>query len=229
MKILAVGDIHTKTWIIDLVESVIENYDAVVFVGDYADDFGASAEKSIATWEKLWRLNYKHPDKVKLVLGNHDYIYVTKTPHLQSGYNYVTQHLIDLPENRRLRDWLSSLPLVIELEGVTYAHAGIDERWSGQEDVSSIWDDNSPIWVRPDWSQYKKIKQVVGHTPQRTVNEVEPGIWLIDTFSTHSDGSPYGDGTMLVITDGKKFEKTKINANHNNTSSVEGGVPRPHS
>ena len=107
MKILAVGDIHTKLWIIDEVEKLIDDYDAVIFVGDYADDFGKEATDSLAAWKKLWDLQYRHgPDKVKLVLGNHDYIYVNKTPTLQTGYDPVTHLAINSPANKYLKDWL---------------------------------------------------------------------------------------------------------------------------
>lgn len=224
MKILAVGDIHTKIWIIDLVESVIDNYDAVVFVGDYADDFGAGPMDSINTWYRLMDLFKAYPDKVKAVKGNHDYIYTVKTPTIQSGYDYKTQLLINSPEHKKLKNWLVSLPLMIEVDGVLYAHAGIDERWDGSQDVSSMWQNISPIWTRPDWAQYKKIPQVVGHTPSQTCWEVEDNIWCIDTFSTYPNGKPYGDGTMLVVTDGTKFEKIKINDN-SDTPGIESELP----
>ena len=41
-KILAIGDIHTKIWIIEKVAKVINDYDKVILCGDYADDFSAS-------------------------------------------------------------------------------------------------------------------------------------------------------------------------------------------
>jgi hypothetical protein len=226
MKILAVGDVHTKKWIFDLVESVIDDYDAVVFCGDYADNWGASASDSLATWYRLYDLCNRYPDKILPVRGNHDYIYTVQTPTLQSGYNYETQLLINAPEHQELKKWLLFLPLIRMVDGVTYAHAGIDERWTGDQDVMTIWNDISPIWVRPGWAQYKKIPQVVGHTPQQTVTEVQPGIWLIDTFSTYPDGSPIGDGTMLEVIDGKEFQKIKINANNNDSPDIEDPLSR---
>lgn len=221
MKILACGDVHTKTWIFDLVESVIDNYDAVVFCGDYADNWGASASDTLATWERLRQLARDYPAKFNAVRGNHDYIYTEGTPSLQSGYNYETQLLINSRANMELKGWLQTLPVTLELDGVTYAHAGIDERWDGSEDVLTMWQQTSPIWVRPNWAQYKQIPQVVGHTPQRTCTEIQPNVWLIDTFSQYPDGSPIGDGTMLEVTNGQTFQKIKINANNNNPSGVE--------
>lgn len=203
MKILAVGDIHTKAWVIDQVEALLPQYDMVVFCGDYADDWGASGSETTETWLRLWYLQYKHGDKIRLVLGNHDYAYLH--PVGCSGHNDIAQLLINNPENSDLKNWLYSLPITLEIDGVTYSHAGIDERWDGSTDSASMWQDTSPLWVRPSWAQYKAIPQVVGHTPQETVTEVHPGIWSMDTFSTYPDGRPIGDGSMLEVVDGKHF------------------------
>jgi predicted MPP superfamily phosphohydrolase len=201
MRVLAIGDIHTKTWIIDLVEKVVNEYDAIVFCGDYADNWGARPINTVNTWKRLKALCDAHPGKVLPVLGNHDYAYLHDVS--CSGHNYTAEMLLHIPENRQLKDWLSALPISVELDGVTYAHAGVDERWDGK----NMWSDISPLWVRPDWAQYKKVPQVVGHTPVETVTEVQPGIWLIDTFSQYHDGRPIGDGTVLAVTDGTHFDK----------------------
>lgn len=208
-KLLAVGDIHTKTWIIDQVEKIMHKYDRVIFVGDYADDFGTDGLESIDTWHRLYMLQQNNPDKVKLVLGNHDFIYAFKTPSLQSGYNPVTQLAINSPAYSYLKDWLLGLPIVLEEDGVTFSHAGVAEGWDGTNDMSDLWQDNSPLWVRPSWGNYAPIKQVFGHTPSPTCYEVKKDIWCIDTFSNYSDGSPIGDQSMLEINNGKQFKKIK--------------------
>lgn len=124
-KTLAIGDIHTKIWIIEKVTKVINDYDKVIFCGDYADDFSASPQDTIHTWSALKDLQTKNQGKVELVTGNHDYIYVKYTPSLQSGYNPMTHVLIDAPENKNLKEWLAGLPVIIEIDGVSYSHAGI--------------------------------------------------------------------------------------------------------
>jgi 3',5'-cyclic AMP phosphodiesterase CpdA len=210
---LATGDIHTKMWIIDEVRKIADDYDAIVFVGDYADDWDASPIKSIQTWKELRSFSHSDP-KVKLVTGNHDYIYVNKTPTKQSGYNYVTQTLIDSPENRGLREWLHNLPITVEIDGVTYSHAGLSSTYKKGD---NLWDDNSPLWVRPVTGDrhyprtfYREIPQVFGHSPMSTCTEIRKNVWCIDTFSTYSDNSPIGDQTALEIVDGKLFSKIKL-------------------
>lgn len=207
-KVLAIGDIHTKTWIINKVSKIIYIYDKVIFCGDYADDFSASSQDTINTWSMLKDLQSKHQNKVNLVLGNHDYIYVYDTPSLQTGYNPITHTLIDAPENKNLKKWLVNLSIIIEIDGVTYSHAGIANEWSGAQSVNGLWNDVSPIWARPDSSiTYKNIPQVFGHTPSKTCYEIKHGVWCIDTFSTMPDGSSFGDGSVLQVIDGKKFSK----------------------
>jgi hypothetical protein len=226
VKILAVGDIHTKTWIIDEVEKLVDKYDTIIFCGDYADDWGKDALESIETWERLWKFQYANPDKVKLVLGNHDFIYVRKTPTLQSGYNAVTQLAINSPANSYLRDWLLGLPITLEVDGITFSHAGVAKGWDGTQEMSDLWQDQSPIWVRPGWGEYLQIPQVFGHTPSETCWEVHENIWCIDTFSTYADGRPIGDHTVLEIKDAKKFKKVKLNENINSSASKSGSISR---
>ena len=207
-KVLAIGDIHTKIWIVEKVSKVINNYDRIIFCGDYADDFSASPQDTLKTWKSLRDLQIKYKNKVSLVLGNHDYIYVYDTPSIQTGYNQITHTLINAPENKNLKDWLASLPIIIEIDGVAYSHAGIANEWSGADDVNGLWNDTSPIWVRPgSITTYKSMPQVFGHTPTDSCHEIRDEVWCIDTFSTMPDGSPIGDGSVLQIIDGKKFSK----------------------
>ncbi len=207
-KVLAIGDIHTKSWIMEWVVNAMSSYDKVVFCGDYADDFNAGPKDTLSTWKLLKSLQSKFPNKINLVLGNHDYIYVYDTPSLQTGYNHITYTLINSPENKDLKEWLLKMPVTLEIDGVTYSHAGITNEWSGIQDANNLWGDNSPIWARPYGSvTYKDKPQVFGHTPMETCLEVQPYVWCIDTFSTMPDGSLCGDGSALEVIDGKKFAK----------------------
>lgn len=224
MKVLAVGDIHTKIWILDAVFDIIDEYDLLVFVGDYADDWKATPQDTINTWKTLKFMQEAYPEKVILVTGNHDYIYVKNTPSTASGYNQITQHLINMPENREVRDWLEKLPIVKFVDGVAYSHAGLVDTYHHEDElrVSKMWQNDSPLWVRPqDYIEYKQIPQVFGHTPSPTCWEVDKNIWCIDTFSTYQDGTPIGDETVLEIENGNKFTKRKIKNGNNTSNSIK--------
>lgn len=209
MKVLAIGDIHTKIWIINKVRQIAHDFDAIVFVGDYADDWGKAPIDTINTWKEL-RSFADSRKNVHLVQGNHDFIYTHNVGTSQGGYSTGTQFMLDMePELKR---WLRDLPIILELDRVTYSHAGITKDWSGGMHPDTLWNDVSPLWVRPDDGfEYKDMPQVFGHTPSETCWEVDRGIWCIDTFSTYPDGRPFGDGSVLEVVDGKQFIKRSLN------------------
>lgn len=212
MKILCVGDVHTKLWVVEAVEKIAPEYDAVIFVGDYADDWGQGPQATI----DIWRAVMNFTGQVYWLIGNHDFAYVNWTSTTYGGYSQLTQMLLNAPENRDIKDWLTGLPIVLTIDGVTYSHAGMTNSWTGDVgDPSSLWDlDDSPIWARPaetlSESGYRDIPQVFGHTPVSTCHEVAPNIWAVDTFSTYPDGQPIGDGTVLEVIDGKQFNVLEL-------------------
>lgn len=213
MRVLAVGDLHAKQWILYEVAEVINNYDAVVFVGDYADNWNTSATHSIATWRLLKNLSMD--PKVHVLIGNHDYSYIhPEIAGRSSGWSHVTFTLLNTPEKKSLKEWLLSLPYKLELDGVTYSHAGITNEWNGDESVYGLWNDSSPIWARPMQMggsiTYKNIPQVIGHNPSEKIWQPEPNVWCIDTFSERQDNTPIGDQTVLEIVDGKEFLPVKL-------------------
>ena len=224
MKILAVGDVHTKTWIIEEVEKLVDDYDAIVFCGDYADNWNTSPSQTLATWRLMKIFAESYFGKVHAVVGNHDYAYLhPEISGRSSGWNPTTQMLINSPENRKLKNWLLSLPPIIELDGVTFSHAGVTEEWDGDTSVMGLWNDVSPIWARPYHYGgnivYKNIVQVFGHNPHETCSQLEENVWCIDTFSEHRDNTPIGDQTVLEIINTKQFNIKKLK-NENNSSSA---------
>jgi hypothetical protein len=230
MKILAVGDVHTKQWMIYEIAEIVDLYDKVVFVGDYADNFNTSPTHSLATWRLLRQLMQSAPDKVHAVIGNHDYAYVhPEIAGRSSGWNPVTFTLLNTPENKKLKQWLLSLPITLEFDGVTFSHAGITEQWDGKEDVYSLWNDASPIWARPREFggnvDYKNIPQVIGHNPSKEIWQPTGSVWCIDTFSEDQQNNVIGDQTMLEIIDGKTFTpiniKEILNENNDDSTSFE--------
>lgn len=233
MKTLAIGDIHAKSWIFYEVAEVLDFYDKIVFVGDYVDNWGSGAIKSIASWKTLYMFMQSNPGKVHAVIGNHDYAYIhPEIAGRSSGWDPMTFSLLNTPENKFLKDWLLTLPVTLELDGVTFSHAGVTDQWNGREDIPSLWNDASPIWARPRQFggnvTYKQIPQVIGHNPSQEIWNPEPHVWCIDTFSEHQDNSPIGDRSLLEIIDGKEFNvftlETKNNENNNDPSGFEDQV-----
>jgi len=214
MKILAIGDIHTKMWVLDKVEELASRYDKVIFIGDYSDDWDSSPIESVNAWKRIKNMHNSDKEKFIFLTGNHDYSYVNSLDVLSSGYNGMTQALLNTPENKILKEWVRNLPISVVEDGITYSHAGYTEEWVSSNS-DDLWTDGSPLWARPNSSNYSSRRQylpnqVFGHTPNETCWEVEPNVWCIDSFSTERDGTPIGDCTVLEIIDGKEFNKVNL-------------------
>lgn len=206
MNILAVGDIHTKIEIVETVRKYVNQYDKIVFIGDYADDWGKGPLATLATWEAIYELQRDYPNKIVTIIGNHDYAYILPFNPGSGGYNRQTQLLLNMPEHKNIKDWLTNMPISVELDGVTYSHAGIAAQWEDADNPYDLWSDVSPLWLRPNYAPYKDGPQVFGHTPMTTCLELYPNIWCIDTMSTYPAGDNIGDSTMLEIKNGKDFQ-----------------------
>ena len=126
MKVLCIGDIHGLTsW-----RRVIEQneFDKVVFIGDYFDNFeNTTGQEQLDNFREILNFKKYNPDKVRLLLGNHDYQYLPGVKDRYSGfqpvysleYGHIIQKAID--ENLLKCCWYK--------DGVMYSHAGISKTW----------------------------------------------------------------------------------------------------
>jgi len=148
MKIVTISDLHGK----DVWQEINpENYDKMIFLGDYVDapyrkitdvsnmdsiharvlvdeEIGRTNGEILYNLTKIIELKDKYPDKVELLLGNHDvpYIYHIKNKSLQrelmcSGYRYTMENELSLLFNKNLRKFR----VACKIKDVVWSHAGI--------------------------------------------------------------------------------------------------------
>jgi len=205
VKVLAVGDTHQKQWILDQVEKVAENYDKVVLLGDYLDNWGSSGFDRLDMILRVQRLVQTHPNIIALC-GNHDLCYFNKKySGMYSGWDPQAQMMFDAEP--QLTDFMRKLPETYEIDGVTYSHAGLTDDWTPNRHPLA---DDGHMWVRPGQGYVYKPNQVFGHTPSKTCWEVQQNVWCVDTFSQYQDLTHFGDCSVLEIVDGKTFTVTKL-------------------
>lgn len=229
MKVLAVGDVHAKDWMIYDVAEIADQYDHVIFLGDYVDNWMTGVTENLVTWGAVKSLVEGDTTRFVALVGNHDYAYLhPEIAGQSSGWDHLTYLKINDPENKELRDWLLTMPVSVEIDGVTYSHAGITDQWNKDTSWRGMWNDTSPIWARPPHFggqvTYKNIPQVFGHSPHKTAVEIQPNIWCIDTSSQKQNARFIGDKTMLEVIDGKQFnikDIKEIHEHNNNTSDFE--------
>ncbi len=225
-KVLVIPDIHLKPWIFDQATEIMINTDCdrAVCVGDLVDDWGM--EDAVDCYEKTLRkaisFAERFPDTV-WCYGNHDLAYLWDQ-YDHPGYSFAAADLVQelLME---IKDSLNSpdqMGIIHRLDNVLFSHAGlslefIDTQLPEMMDdvdcmietindygVEELWEDNSPIWIRPQYGNLAKgmyakgLFQVVGHTP---VEEglLQGNILTVDTFSTTSTGKRIGNNELYWV------------------------------
>lgn len=126
-KVLVVPDVHGRKFWIEAM-NLVELVDKVVFLGDYLDPYpheGIEFEEALDEFEKIIEFKKAFPDKVVLLLGNHDMHYVYMDFMDCSRLHRVyRQELNDLyNQNRDL------FQLTYAYEGFLFSHAGIMQGW----------------------------------------------------------------------------------------------------
>lgn len=112
MKVLFVGDIHNHSYIFDDIKRLDKeyNFDRIICMGDYVDDWGTDNHKSLETLNTIFELKKKNNDKYTLLIGNHELSYLgfPCSGHVFELEDLVTQKL---KENIKLIDLYTEVEL----------------------------------------------------------------------------------------------------------------------
>jgi hypothetical protein len=125
-KIICLGDTHGRTTWKDIVTKELP--DEVVFIGDYLDSFGISAEnqlnnlKDILEYKKYSEISGK---KVVLLIGNHDFHYMKCAGESYSGYQNGMQYIF----NEILENNMKEFQMCYRINDLLFSHAGISNAW----------------------------------------------------------------------------------------------------
>lgn len=147
-KILVLPDIHGRRFWKKPCEN-IENYDKVIFLGDYLDPYdfeGITVIDAIKNFEEIIEFKKNNVDKVILLLGNHDMPYFSSDYYFFSHYHcrHSEKHhktIATLFEQNR--DFFK----IAHVENdVLFTHAGVESGWlknvvcCEEEDINKICD-----------------------------------------------------------------------------------------
>lgn len=122
MKIIVIGDIHGRDYWRNIIQQN-PDYDLVIFIGDYLDSFKYNTEHQINNFHEILVFKKSNPDKVVLLLGNHDYHYLKFIKNKYSGYNYAT----DIRVNETLYENIMNKNILIaySYDKYLFTHAGV--------------------------------------------------------------------------------------------------------
>ena len=137
MNIVSIGDIHGKTdWKSPVLghdpstntgsKTTIDDYDLVIFQGDYVDDFTVESSVMKHNLIEIIELKKKYPDKVILLFGNHDLQYFSNDYiHRCSGYRPEMMH--DFGDLFRKNEEL--FQATYQHKNYLWTHAGVHTGW----------------------------------------------------------------------------------------------------
>jgi predicted phosphohydrolase len=232
MKIVALGDTHGR----DIWKTIVKienDFDKFIFIGDYfdtRDDINASIQ--IQNFKEILEFKKENPDKVVLLIGNHDFHYLKGCGETYSGY----QQYANMDINEVLQPAVTSghLQICYVYDNLIFSHAGLTNTWCEtneidlyniEESVNTTFmkkmeafrfeygenldrsgDDvtQSPIWVRIPSLLKDMVKGFTYIIGHTTIKELHMAnnIIAIDCLGTSKE--------YLVIKDGEAFAKKII-------------------
>lgn len=144
MNVIIIPDIHGR----DYWKKVNpECHDKIVFLGDYVDSWDISNEDTYNNLEEIINLKKQYPEKVKLLIGNHDLQYIFPMGDRRvacTGFRSEAYYdLHDLFHNNILL-----FKVAYQYKNYLFSHAGLSKGWynySALPQIIEIGCENLPI------------------------------------------------------------------------------------
>ena len=188
-KILIVPDVHGRKFWHKAIE-MIDEVDQVVFLGDYLDPYsyeGITFEDALIELEGILAFKEDYPDKVVLLVGNHDMHYI-KTEFMDCSrlnvWRRVEVH--DLFMNN-----IDKFQLIHELDNYLFSHAGVYLEWTKKYEITleELFDFKKFLYRREGryrefWMPQPFNKgKIAGHYATRFLD----GTWQVGIGTTNVD------------------------------------------
>lgn len=142
MNVLIIGDIHERLNIVEEIISLVNDYDKIIFIGDYCDSFNHNKSTLIKTLNLLIEFKKAYKNKVVLLLGNHDVHYLFSPKYRATGFQkdslFEIKHILE--DNQHLFDWFYFK------NNYLFSHAGVTKGWINEvKKKFNHYDSNLPI------------------------------------------------------------------------------------
>ena len=138
MKVLFVGDIHNHSYMLTDIGKLDAkyNFDRIILLGDYVDDWNTTNHQSLETLDKIFNMKENLGDKLTLLLGNHEMSYLG---YKCSGHQTELEDVVEMKLKEHIKDF--DLATSVNCNGTIYvcSHAGftngfIEELLAGDEE-----------------------------------------------------------------------------------------------
>jgi predicted MPP superfamily phosphohydrolase len=174
MKLVTIGDIHGRNIWKQIVEQ--EQPTTVVFVGDYFDSFDIPGMDQINNFKNIIQWKLDNPQcKVVLLIGNHDFHYMSTCNEYYSGF----QRDLYIPIGEVLETNKHHLQIAYRCDDLVFSHAGItpefllSNNWGEQDMVEFVND----LWLyKPH--KFKFMDNKHGYSDLYGDDEFQGPLWI---------------------------------------------------
>jgi predicted phosphodiesterase len=158
MKHLILGDTHGRpTW----KKAAAEDFDMLVFLGDYFDSWDFSATEEIHNFREICQFKRDNPDRVTLLIGNHDFHYMPTAMSVGESYSgFKTASGWNIREV--LEENMDLLQMAYRFDKWLCTHAGVTKTWLNK--TLEINPDDKVFFPIPIIDEY--INDVFKHSPR---------------------------------------------------------------
>ena len=127
-KLIAIGDIHGRTIWEEIVSRELESSDKIIFMGDYLDThYDETPEQQLLNFKNIIEFKRKYPNKVVLLIGNHDFHYLSGVNESYSGFQYGWSKQFNAVLEAALNEGLMQMCFVYDK--YVFTHAGVTNTW----------------------------------------------------------------------------------------------------
>lgn len=137
LKTIIIGDVHGEEYWKAVLNK--EEFDKVIFLGDYLDSFNIDFNDELSNFYDILYYKNSNPDKVTLLLGNHDYHYINGVKETYSGYGVATKLFIGDVITHEVEQ--GSFQICCKVDNDVISHAGISKVWLKQTGLEDEDDD----------------------------------------------------------------------------------------
>ena len=135
LKIVCAGDTHGRDKWKEIVAKELDSSDRIIFIGDYFDThYDETPEQQLSNFNEIVEFKKTNMDKVILLIGNHDFHYLSGINESYSGFQYGWSKSFNEILEPALAEGLMQMCYVYDK--YVFTHAGVTNTWCATHGVN---------------------------------------------------------------------------------------------